>query len=451
MRRLFLLTALLIAFTLTAAAQGDDDLSTAPQTNLHTTYHRADGNRFIAGTGTFPDVQTVDIALESSPVWLVGASFDPMNEGLAPLWAAVNADGDVQAAIQGADGALTASPPLTEALPPGTPPLLVIDDFGVSLDQIPPDDASLLTHPVRAGEFTIDEADGMLRSDRTVYIAENGDIVLLNRDNAEMVRLPLNALPDARIVISEGGLAAVYVAATDTRYVHGALGDDLEAAALIVLDLNSGVVPVIIELPGEQVFEGIAPLWADVTGDGVDDIVTTVSDGAEGARIHVYSAADGVLLASGPSTGEGESWRHQLAWGPFGPAGENELVEVLTPHTEGVAGFYRYNGAGGLELVAQAPGYTSHVFGSRNLDMAVAGDFNGDGQPEIVLPSQDRTRIVGLQRGDGDGGIVEAWTLPLDGELVTNLSAVTLPDGRLGLAAGVDGDDGPRMRLWLPR
>ena len=32
-----------------------------------------------------------------------------------------------------------------------------------------------------------------------------------------------------------------------------------------------------------------------------------------------------------------------------------------------------------LRIVAQVPGYTSHIIGSRNLDMALAGDFDGDG------------------------------------------------------------------------
>ncbi len=36
-----------------------------------------------------------------------------------------------------------------------------------------------------------------------------------------------------------------------------------------------------------------------------------------------------------------------------------------------------------LRTVAQVPDYTSHVIRTRNLDMAAAGDFYGDGQ--VVL------------------------------------------------------------------
>jgi hypothetical protein len=47
----------------------------------------------------------------------------------------------------------------------------------------------------------------------------------------------------------------------------------------------------------------------------------------------------------------------------------------------------------------------------------------------------------------GPDGVVEVWRLPLDGRLTTNLSAVTLPDNTLALAAGTDAN---LLRVWLP-
>jgi hypothetical protein len=85
------------------------------------------------------------------------------------------------------------------------------------------------------------------------------------------------------------------------------------------------------------------------------------------------------------------------------------------------------------------------MIGSINVDMAVAGDFNGDGQPEIVLPSQDRTRIASLQHTSE--GVREIWALPVNARVVTNLSAVTLQDNRLALAYG---SDNGRLSVWLP-
>ena len=98
-----------------------------------------------------------------------------------------------------------------------------------------------------------------------------------------------------------------------------------------------------------------------------------------------------------------------------------------------------------LEIVATVSGYTSHVIGSRNLDMGVAADFDGDGIVEVLLPSQDRTHLGAIQRVEG-GAIID-WQLPLDGVLSTNLSVVQLADGSLLLGAGLQ--DG-RIRIWLP-
>lgn len=51
-----------------------------------------------------------------------------------------------------------------------------------------------------------------------------------------------------------------------------------------------------------------------------------------------------------------------------------------------------------LERTEEASGYTTHRLGSRNLDMGVAADGNGDGVPELIIPDARMTRVVGLQR-----------------------------------------------------
>jgi len=113
-----------------------------------------------------------------------------------------------------------------------------------------------------------------------------------------------------------------------------------------------------------------------------------------------------------------------------------ELATIKTPHIGGVAEFYSLTESG-LELVASlAGGYSSHVNGSRNLDMALAADFDGDGNVELLVPSRDRKTLVALRR-TGDS-VAEAWQLPLDSQLATNLAAVELPDdsdSRISLGA----------------
>lgn len=403
------------------------------------TYHQPTGNRFVEGEGTFPDVEALEFALGGFPMWLVGL---PVLEGDVEwaAWTLALADGSTQGTYLDDDGQLRMSLVTDFALPPEGVPVMVGNQTEVMLNGFSSDVMSSLTHPVFVGE-------------NALYIDRSGGVNIINTENDDfLIAFPVNALPDGRIAInSDQTQAALYFGATNERYVHAIMGDDLEGRALMVIDLADNTISRTVELEGDEVFESLMPIWADVDEDGTEDLITTVSAGGEGAQIRVYGANDGSLLASGPAIGSSNRWRHQLAWGAFGPNGENELVEVLTPHIGGVVGFYQYDGVDRLEIVARRSGFTSHVIGSRNLDMAVAGDFNGDGLPEIVLPSQDRTRIAGLQHTAG-GEISEMWSLPVDGIIETNLSAVQFSDGTLGLAAGVIRRDGTgHLQVWLPR
>jgi hypothetical protein len=425
MKRILLFTLFLALFIAPVAAQDG-------QPAYYFTYHQADGNRLVGGHGFFPNVQTQDFVLESYPAWIVGVLV-----GDSPAWVTVGTNGMITGVAPPeafVDQPFTVMPmSFGTSIPPlgavlmDTNEIFAFESLGVG--------GSRLTHavPLATGTFHF------------LYVTETGDVVWLGDSLSEYSRAAVNAIPDARIVVNGQNQAALYAGATDQRYTHGILGDTIEGTVLVVLVPGSDGLQLVsrVDLPGEEAFEGISPFWADVDGDGVEDLVTTVSSASAGAQIRVYRV-DGSLLASGPAVGEGFRWRHQLAFGPFGPNGENELVAVLTPHIGGVVEFYRYEN-GALTVVASLDGYTSHVINTRNTDMAVGGDFNGDGQLEIVLPDQSMSRIAGLQRTAD--GVAEIWSLPLDGTLATNLAAVTLPDGELVLAAGTT--DG-RLRVWLP-
>jgi hypothetical protein len=155
-------------------------------------------------------------------------------------------------------------------------------------------------------------------------------------------------------------------------------------------------------------------------------------------------AEDGTQLASGPAIGQGNRWRHQIAIAPFGPGGEIELTAVRTPHLDSVVEFYQWQGDE-LTLVAELPGYTSHVIGSRNLDMAMAGDFDGDGRIELLLPTPDRTQLGGIQRTDE--GATAVYHLDIGGELATNLAGVMTGAGET--AVGLGRSDNV-LRIWQP-
>lgn len=244
------------------------------------------------------------------------------------------------------------------------------------------------------------------------------------------------ALVDAVSVVSTDGWEATLVEPT-TRYDHGVLGDSVEAAGIEVVDPAGRASLIAIE--GDAVVEGLSPMWADLDGDGLDEIVVTVSTPGQGAGIVAFDR-EGSVLAAGPPIGRSFRWRHQIGSSVMGD--RRALIVVRTPHIGGIVEWYELRD-GALEIVATADGVTSHRLGSRNLDLALIADVDGDGVSEVALPSQDRTELVLFERS-ADG--VSEERHPLPATLTTNLAALETPDG-LWFAYGLS--DGT-VSVWAP-
>jgi hypothetical protein len=177
---------------------------------------------------------------------------------------------------------------------------------------------------------------------------------------------------------------------------------------------------------------------ADVTGDGRPDIVLTLADSENGAWLALYRP-DGTKRAEGPVYGPG--WRHQLAVAPFAPDGTPEIAAVLKPHVNQVLEFYRFRN-GSLDVGAELEGYSTHTYGSRNPDGAIAGDLDSDGQVELLLPTSSREELRAVRRTGGGARI--DWGLDPGGVVRSNLTGVALDDGRVAVGVGTDAG----VRIW---
>jgi hypothetical protein len=393
------------------------------------TYHNPAGDRFLRGAGTFPDVLAVDVQLRGLPIWAIGYAME------TAIWHVVLEGGDLQVIEVAPDRNAQTLAFEAHWFEGAQPPIVGVSMIEGTYVMRSDDTVSSLSHPIPVNDFEV------------LYINRVGDLVL-GREGAVVASLPVNAGADARLVINSIGQVALYANATDQRYAHGIMGDQLEAAALLVLEARDSQIRVLarIDLPGEDVYEGIAPFWADIDGDGVEDLVATVSNGSQGARLRAYiwDGAGFRQEIDGPAIGRGHRWRHQLTAGPFAPDGAIEIVAVRTPHLAAELEFFRYAGDS-LQLAASLPGLTTHKIGSRNLDQTAAGDFNGDGWPEVLAMDMTRSAIVAAQRHES--GANEIWRLDAGGEIVSNFAPVELLDGTLALAVGTDDN---RLRVWLP-
>jgi len=377
----------------------------------YTTQNDLTGNRFINGSMDLQNASIIDIPLDGMPIWLVSA---PINDDI--VFVAVMENGIVQAfKVSGQTYEPFVISP--SQLSTEMPPLLVIIDGNPQLT-VSLEDASPLTNP-------------LFVNDKLAYITNNGDLVLGD------LRLPINALPDARILMDEKGRLLVLNQPTD-RYAHGVLGDDLEASGVAIIETSPEfrvVETVTIDEP--DVIEGISPIWTDMNNDGKRDIILTLSISQSGARIVAFSE-DGVLLAETPSIGNGYRWRHQIAVAQFEANKPPLLVSVRTPHIGGIVEFFQYEN-GKLDSVMEFKGFSTHSIGSRNLDSGIAGDFNNDGVVELLVPDQSHENLGIISIND------VIATLPLNGTLTSNLSATAL-DGKIFVGAGTQGN----LRIWIP-
>jgi hypothetical protein len=256
-------------------------------------------------------------------------------------------------------------------------------------------------------------------------------------------RLAVNALPDARMLVDEQKRVLLLTGPV-TRYDHGVIGDSIEASSITLLESapSPGIVRV-IDIEPPDVIEGIMPIWADINGDSVREIIVTLSDPTLGAKIVIYSEQGDRIAESAPA-GTGYRWRNQLAVAPFGSPGEQMLVDVLKPHLDGIVEFFSLKGRT-LDLEAEIPGFTSHVRGSRNLDLGIAGDFDADRRVDVLVPDKSLKSLRGISLYLENAN--QAWSLPLPAKLASNLIAVRNSKGQILVGAGLENGE---LFIWQP-
>jgi len=315
-----------------------------------------------------------------------------------------------------------------------------------ALDRVDPVDIALPSRPTKLAPLSHPSLGPLwwveLDTGDTIVVGLDGVVdraIAASRGN-DLMSSFTNPLPDGTVV--EWGDTIVALVGPTDRYPHGVLGDRLEASAVGVVDSTTGAGTTFG--PAEPtVIEGLAPLLADIDGDGTPEVLVTHSNADVGAWLALWTL-DGRLLAESAPIGRGNRWRNQLAIAPIGPRGELEVIDVRTPHIGGTVEFFRVEGAE-LVRVAAIEGFTNHQIGSRNVDLGIVADADGDGSLNVVLPTDER-RSLGVLERVGDSVAVVA-TIALDGRITTNVGVAAGPDGRLSFAVGTDQDT---LHIWPP-
>ncbi|MEX0344886.1 MAG: hypothetical protein AB3N20_08190 [Rhizobiaceae bacterium] len=224
-----------------------------------------------------------------------------------------------------------------------------------------------------------------------------GKPVCLTRSpiTGELPTAPDIGLPDGQVAVAaKGDLRRAWYGRPTRRYGHAVLGDDLEAGSLVAEDDQGRHYELLLDR--SYVFEDITPRIFDLDRDGHNEIITIRSSLNSGAAIAIYGLEDGALklLAATPEIGRSHRWLNIAGIGDFPGAGVNAIAWVETPHIGGVLRMGVFNGRD-IEIFSNSyRGFSNHFIGSRELGLSAIGDFNGDGVPDLAIPSAGRASMV---------------------------------------------------------
>jgi len=227
---------------------------------------------------------------------------------------------------------------------------------------------------------------------------------------------PPDLVPRTTIAEGRGGIAAAWFAEPTTRYAHGALGDAVEAGAL-VFRLRDGR-EARLGLPDNRVFEDHRPRLIETPALGPLAMVVE-SDSRLGARLAFYgvAGADIVLRAHAPFIGTAQRWLAPIGSGDFDGDGQPDAALIVTPHLSGILRVYRLQ-EGALPLLAEASGYSNHIYGQPEIVMSAVFKRSEGGKPGdwIVTPDREGRRLVAL--AVEQGRLVEKASRALPGRII---------------------------------
>lgn len=380
------------------------------------------------GQTNLPGLTRRDIDLQGRPEWVIGS---PYRNGI--LWTVQMSDRSIKLITVIGDRIAELTPPRT---PYRSPALVYSSGFEASL------------HPfnyIQSSNSSTPSNFGL--SDSIALIYSTLDLGVFHKNN--FFNFEIKALPDSRIVHDKIGTIVVLTDPTDA-YAHGVLGDDLEAKSFTVVNMTDNPPSVTrIRMEQDWVIEGTSALFHDWNDDGEREILVTRSRSGDGGQLALYSTS-GKKLATSASIGRSFRWRHQLAVANILLEGDTSpqptLISVLTPHIGGVIEAFRWQG-NQLVLKDRLPGFTSHIIGTRNLDMAVMGQFlphtNQRSPQNLLIPNQAKSHL-GIISFSQNGPKVEN-SLELRNRIITNISATQDLESNIAVAVGTS--DG-FLNIW---
>jgi len=245
---------------------------------------------------------------------------------------------------------------------------------------------------------------------------------------------PRGGLPDGAVARGKNDIRKAWLSSPTRRLIHGNLGDAIEAGGLSIVNQRASTFH--FSLPVNEVFEDRFARIVDLDGDKKDEIVTVISSVDKGASLAIFKlTGEGIAkVAQTPFLGIRGAWLNPVGIGDFDGDGKVEIALVTNPDFGGRLEVWEYN-SGSLHQEMSLGGFSNHRPGSRVINMSAVADFDGDGKPDLALPSGDRKalRIISL----AGGMVAEPAHLRLPGAIVTQVVTVRI-NKKPAIVAGLD-------------
>ena len=241
-------------------------------------------------------------------------------------------------------------------------------------------------------------------------------------------------IPDGKVARGNRQIIAAWFSDATQRYRHFALGSDHEPGSLVISTADHRAHK--LALPADSVFEDREPRIVDI--DGTDMVIVVRSYLKHGSALALVGivGADAKVIIETPPIGAPFKWLNPIGPADFTGDGILQIALVRTPHINGQLQLWTARN-GELVQTFAVDDVCNHALGSGFLRLHAIADFNGDGVPDLAVPSQDRRRLKFFSFRGGRAKEFHQVELPA---VASEDFKVVIKDGRpavqVGLSAG---------------